>query len=110
MLRCGVPVHPHRGGGIRDGLVDREGENVHSRVPRPPSDMIPILGNREALKTSLTPLLYRMKEKCLRFRFNIQYLTRNINDAPDCMFRKYGDGEDEETRAVKRRRPGDPGS
>ena len=53
------------------------------------------LGNR-SLADIPNPLLYRMKEKCLRFRFNIQYLTRNINDAPDCMFRKYGDGEDEE--------------
>ena len=35
-----------------------------------------------------------MKEKCLKFRFNIHYLLGKINDAPDCMSCKYGEADD----------------
>ena len=46
--------------------------------------LFPILGN-QSLANIPNPHLYRMKEKCLRFRFNIQYLSGKINNAPDCM-------------------------
>ena len=57
--------------------------------------LIPILGDR-SLADIPNPRLYRMKEKCPRCRFNIQYLPGKINDAPDCMSRKYGKAEDDQ--------------
>ena len=57
--------------------------------------LIPILGDR-SLADIPNLCLYRMKEKCLKFRFNIHYLPGKINDAPDCMSRKYGKEEDDQ--------------
>ena len=51
--------------------------------------LIPILGDR-SLADIPNPRLYRLKEKCLRFRFQIQYLPGKNNDTPDCMLRVYG--------------------
>ena len=55
--------------------------------------LIPILGD-QSLADIPNPCLYRMKEKCLKFRFNIHYLPGKINDAQDCMSRKYGEADD----------------
>ena len=57
--------------------------------------LIPILGDR-SLADIPNPRLYRLKEKCLRFRFQIQYLPGKRNDGPDCMSRMYGDEESDE--------------
>ena len=57
--------------------------------------LIPILGDR-SLADIPNPRLYRLKEKCLRFWFQIQYLPGKNNDTPDCMLRVY-----DETKAEK---------
>ena len=54
-----------------------------------------ILGNR-SLADIPNPRLYRLKEKCLRFWFQIQYLPGKNNDTPDCMLRVYDKTEAEE--------------
>ena len=55
--------------------------------------LIPILGDR-SLAEIPNPRLYRLKEKCMRYRFDIQYLAGKKNDGPDCMSRAFGDEED----------------
>ena len=55
--------------------------------------LIPILDD-QSLAHIPNPCLYRMKQKCLKFRFNIHYLPGKINDAQDCMSRKYGEADD----------------
>ena len=57
--------------------------------------LIPILGDQSFAEIP-NPCLYRMKEKCLKFRFNIHYLPGKINDAQDCMSRKYGKADDDQ--------------
>ena len=57
--------------------------------------LIPILGDR-SLADIPNPRLYRLKEKGLRFWFQIQYLPGKNNDTPDCMLRVY-----DETKAEK---------
>ena len=37
--------------------------------------------------------LYRFKEKCLRFRFQIQYVHGKYNATPDCMSRIFDNDE-----------------
>ena len=60
--------------------------------------LIPILGDR-SLADIPNPRLYRLKEKCLRFRFQIQYLPGKNNDTPDCMLRMYDKTKAEEDEA-----------
>ena len=60
--------------------------------------LIPILGNR-SLADIPNPRLYRLKEKCLRFRFQIQYLPGKNNDTPDCMLKMYDKTKAEEDEA-----------
>ena len=61
--------------------------------------LISILGDK-GLADIPNPRLYRFKERCLRFRFTIQYLPGKLNNTPDCMSRVYntegGEGEYEE--------------
>ena len=46
--------------------------------------LIPILGDRNMADIP-NQRLYRFKEKCLMFMFNIQYLPGKINHTPDCI-------------------------
>merc|ERR1712082_351871 len=55
--------------------------------------LIPILGDR-SLADIPNPRLYRLKEKCMRYKFDIQYLPGKNNNGPDCMSRAFGDDED----------------
>ena len=48
--------------------------------------LISILGDK-SLADIPNPRLHRFKEKCLRFKFKIQYLSGGKNDTPDCMMR-----------------------
>ena len=57
--------------------------------------LIPILGDRSQADIP-NPRLYRLKEKCLRFWFQIQYLQGKNNDTPDCLLRVYDKTEAEE--------------
>ena len=60
--------------------------------------LIPILGDR-SLADIPNPRLYRLKEKGLRFWFQIQYLPGKNNDTPDCMLRVYDKTKAEEDEA-----------
>ena len=48
--------------------------------------LISILGDK-GLADIPNPRLYRFKERCLRFRFRIQYLPGKHNNTLDCMSR-----------------------
>ena len=56
--------------------------------------LIPILGDR-SLADIPNPRLYRLKEKCLIFRFAIKYCPGKFHKGPDYMSRVFGDEETE---------------
>ena len=57
--------------------------------------LIPILGDR-SLADIPNQRLYKLKEKCLRFRFTIRYCPGKLNKGPDCMSRVFGEEEETE--------------
>ena len=47
------------------------------------------------------PRLYRFKEKCLRFTFQIQYLPGKFNATPDCMSKLFDNDKKDEYSEVQ---------
>ena len=56
--------------------------------------LITILGER-SLTDIPSPRLYRMKERCLRFKFKIQHCPGKDNKGLDCMSRIHNNEEEE---------------